>query len=111
MQWRISACLSTVGLGISSPSTSTELERHGFGLALSIDSSPRGTFGHVAPITTNQPLPFAADVQHGEIARAERRAFHWKAALLVLCEPARHHRKLAQPPTSARNARGSAERV
>jgi hypothetical protein len=45
---------------------STEIERHGFGLPLCIDRSPRGTFGHVAAITTNQPLPFAADMQDGD---------------------------------------------
>jgi len=37
----------------------------------------------------DQPFPITADVQDGEIARAERRFLDWKAALFVLCEPVR----------------------
>jgi hypothetical protein len=54
---------------------------------LCIDKSPRGTFRHVTASLPNQPLPFAADIQDGELTRAKRRAFEWKAAALVLREP------------------------
>jgi hypothetical protein len=36
---------------------------------------------------TNQPLPFAADMQNGQIAGAERRSFDGKAAVFALREP------------------------
>src|SRR5882757_2087914 len=64
-----------------------ELERDLFRLPLSIDSSPRRAFAHVAASLPDQPLPFAADMQNGKITGAERRPFNRKAALLVLCEP------------------------
>jgi hypothetical protein len=53
-------------------------------LALCIDSSTRGTFGDIAASLPDQPLPFAADVHHGQITGAERRAFDWKAAVFEL---------------------------
>jgi hypothetical protein len=43
------------------------------GLLLSIERGPCRAFGNVTAITANEPLPFAADMQHGEITRAERR--------------------------------------
>jgi hypothetical protein len=47
----------------------------------------RGAFGNVATISTDEPLPFAADMQDGKLTGAERRPFNRKAALFVLPEP------------------------
>jgi hypothetical protein len=69
-----------------------------FGVSLGIDAASRGTFGKVAAILPDQPFPFAADVQHREITRAERRFLDWKAAMLSVCEPVHHSSSLAQPP-------------
>jgi hypothetical protein len=70
---------------------SIELERHGGGncFAPRIIGSTRGTLRHVAAGLPNQPLPFTADMQNGQIARAERGAFDWHAAVFLLCEPLR----------------------
>jgi hypothetical protein len=62
---------------------STELQRHGFGLPLSIGSGTSSTFGNVTAIAPDEPLPLPADMQDGEITAAERRAFDWKAAVFV----------------------------
>src|SRR5215471_5098930 len=67
-----------------------ELERNCFRLPLCIDRSPRGPLRHVAASLPDQPLPLAADMQHREIACAERRAFDWKAAALEMGEPVCH---------------------
>src|SRR5215469_3810800 len=67
-----------------------ELERNCFRLPLCIDRSPRGPLRHIAASLPDQPLPLAADMQHREIACAERRAFDWKAAALEMGEPVCH---------------------
>ena len=54
----------------------------------------RGTFGHIAASLTNQPLPFAADMQRREITGAERRFLDWKAAMLAMREPVRRYHML-----------------
>jgi hypothetical protein len=66
---------------------SAELERGLFRPPLSIGNTGRGTFGHIPASLPHQPLPFPADMQHGQITGAERRPFERKAAVFVLCEP------------------------
>ena len=67
----------------------TQKPRHGFRWTLCIDSSPRRTFGNVAASLSNQPLPFAAHMQNGQVAGAKRRFLDWKAAMLPMREPVR----------------------
>jgi hypothetical protein len=45
-------------------------------------SAVRAALRHVAAGLVNQPLPFTADMQNRELARAERGAFDWEAAVL-----------------------------
>jgi hypothetical protein len=71
-----------------------QFERHGFGLPLCIGGGSRRAFRHVAAITANEPLPFAADMQNREVAGTKRGAFDGKAALFVLCEPVRNRLEL-----------------
>jgi hypothetical protein len=50
------------GYGGGRKAISAELERHGFRCARCLDSTPRGTLGHVATGMPDQPLPFAANI-------------------------------------------------
>jgi hypothetical protein len=54
---------------------------------LCLDKTRRGTFGNIAASLANQPLPFAADMQDGEITEANRRFLDWKAAVFEMREP------------------------
>jgi hypothetical protein len=49
--------------------------------------SARDPLGNVATSLPDQPLPFAADIHDGQIARAKCGAFDWKAAVLEMGEP------------------------
>ena len=74
-------------------------ERHSLGLASGIGGRARRTLGDVAALAADEPLPFAADIQHGEIAGADRVAQHREAALLAVNEPAGRHS--SRPPAVA----------
>src|SRR6516165_7700606 len=58
-----------------SPAALTRIDSRSSSRAVRAPVCPR----HVAALLAHQPLPFAADMQHGEITRPERRALDGKA--------------------------------
>jgi hypothetical protein len=52
-------------------------------LLLGAENIARGTFGDIPAGAADEPLPFAADTQHGEVAVTDRSAQHREDALLL----------------------------
>jgi hypothetical protein len=55
-------------------------KRHAFRFQLRIVTGRRRPFRHIPAILPDQPLPFPGNVQHRQIARAERGAFDRETA-------------------------------